>query len=243
MKRTTVLIGVLVCLSTAVGCAKPGADSEGGAPSTAVDKPTEMMDQVAYSFGVNLGANLKQQDVEFNTAYLFRGIEDALADGELMLSQDEMAQAMQSFEEQMMVAQQGRMSEMAETNRAEGEAFLAENGMREGVTTLPSGLQYEVIQEGSGPKPTPEDRVTVHYRGSLIDGNQFDSSYDRGQPATFQLGQVIPGWSEGVQLMSPGAIYKFFIPGPLAYAERPPPGGPIGPDSALVFVVELISVE
>lgn len=158
-----------------------------------------------------------------------------MGDGELMMTQEEMGAAVQEFQQQL-------AQEAGESNRSEGETFLASNAERDGVTTLPSGLQYEVVQEGDGPKPAATDRVTVHYRGSLVDGTQFDSSYDRGEPATFRLDQVIPGWSEGLQQMNVGSIWKLYIPGELAYGPNPPPG-PIGPNAALVFVVELIGIE
>ena len=135
------------------------------------------------------------------------------------------------------------ISAASDKNSAEGEAFLASNAERAEVTTLPSGVQYEIVQAGDGAKPALTDRVTVHYRGTLPDGTQFDSSYDRGQPATFRLDAVIPGWSEGLQQMSVGSIWKLFIPGDMAYGANPPPGGMIGPNQTLVFVVELLGIE
>lgn len=132
--------------------------------------------------------------------------------------------------------------ELGAANRAEGEAFLAENAARDGIVVRESGLQYEVIEEGDGASPTAEDTVTVHYRGTLIDGTQFDSSYDHGEPATFALRRVIPGWTEGVALMKVGARYRFFIPGDLAYGPQPPPGSEIGPNATLIFEVELLAV-
>lgn len=232
MKRSFALVGALSCIALAVGCAQ--ADSVTAAEEP-VGEPSELADKVAYAIGANLGTNLKQQQVELDLRYVLRGIEDALSEGELMMTPEEMGAAMQEFQQQM--AQQA-----GEKNRADAETYLAANQAREGVTVLPSGLQYEVIQEGEGPKPGPADRVTVHYRGSLIDGTQFDSSYDRGQPATFRLDQVIAGWTEGLQLMNVGSIYKLHIPGELAYGSTPPPG-PIGPDATLVFVVELLGIE
>jgi FKBP-type peptidyl-prolyl cis-trans isomerase len=141
----------------------------------------------------------------------------------------------------MQERQKAERAAQAEKAKQEGEAFLAENAKREGVKTTDSGLQYEVLQEGEGKKPTAEDRVTVHYKGTLISGEEFDSSYARGQPVTFPLSNVIPGWTEGVQLMSPGAKYKFYIPSDLAYGERGA-GVKIGPNETLIFEVELLSV-
>ena len=135
------------------------------------------------------------------------------------------------------------MAEAGSKNAAEGAAFLATNLERAEVTALPSGVQYEVIQQGEGPTPSATSRVTVHYRGTTIDGTEFDNSYDRGQPATFPLDGVIPGWSAGLQHMNVGSIWKLFIPGEMAYGQNPPPQGPIGPNATLIFVVELLSIE
>jgi FKBP-type peptidyl-prolyl cis-trans isomerase FklB len=142
------------------------------------------------------------------------------------------------FQKEMMAKQQA----MADKNKKEGEAFLAENKKKEGVKTLPSGVQYKVIKAGTGKKPKLTDTVTVHYRGTLIDGTEFDSSYKRGQPASFQVSGVIPGWTEALQLMGEGAKWQLFVPSNLAYGERGT-GGPIGPNATLIFEVELISVQ
>jgi len=132
---------------------------------------------------------------------------------------------------------------MAQDNKAAGEAYLAENKKKEGVKVTASGLQYEVLKAGSGKQPKATDTVVVHYRGTLIDGTEFDSSYKRGQPIDFPLNRVIPGWTEGVQLMQEGAKYRFVIPSGLAYGPRGTPGGPIGPDATLIFEVELLKVQ
>jgi FKBP-type peptidyl-prolyl cis-trans isomerase len=232
MKRSFALIAAPAATALVIACAPSDHVT---AAQEALGAPTELADKVAYSIGANLGRSLKQQGVDFDVDYIARGIQDALGDGELLLSQEEMATAVQEFQQQL-------ADQAGAENRAEAEEFLASNGARDGVTTLPSGLQYEVVQAGEGPKPSASDRVTVHYRGSLVDGTQFDSSYDRGQPATFRLDQVIPGWSEGLQLMSVGSIYKLYIPGVLGYGSTPPPG-PIGPDATLVFEVELLAIE
>jgi FKBP-type peptidyl-prolyl cis-trans isomerase len=153
-----------------------------------------------------------------------------------------MRQALTALEQQAAAVAKQQREEQAAKNLAEAKAFLAENASEEGVKTLPSGLQYQVLSEGEGDPPAAADTVTVHYRGTLIDGSEFDSSYGRGEPATFPLDRVIPGWTEGLQLMRPGARYRLFLPPELAYGERG--GGPkIGPNSALVFEVELLSVE
>lgn len=146
-----------------------------------------------------------------------------------------------NLKKKISVAQQQQQKQQADKNLAEGKAFLEENGKKEGVKTLPSGLQYKVIQEGSGKMPAASDTVTVHYRGTLIDGAEFDSSYKRGKPATFRADRVIAGWKEALQLMKPGAKWQLFIPGPLAYGERGA-GAKIPPNSTLIFEVELISI-
>ncbi len=232
MKRSLALVGAVVGVALVAGCGQTDSVTAAEEP---VGAPTELADKVAYSVGANLGMNLKQQGVELNLDYVVQGLRDAMAEGDLAMTQEEMAQAVQEF-------QQTLADEAGAKNRAEAAEFLASNGAREGVVTLDSGLQYEVVQSGEGPTPSATDRVTVHYRGSLLDGTQFDSSYDRGQPATFRLDQVIPGWSEGLQQMNVGSIWKLYIPGELAYGSTPPPG-PIGPDAALVFTVELLGIE
>jgi FKBP-type peptidyl-prolyl cis-trans isomerase len=152
-----------------------------------------------------------------------------------------MQATMQTFQQQVVAAQQAKQKVVGEKNKTEGETFLAKNKTRAGVKTTASGLQYEVEKEGTGPNPKATDTVTVNYKGTLMDGTTFDSSYDRGQPATFVLNQVIPGWTEGVQLMKPGGKYKFYIPSSLGYGEQGA-GGVIGPNAPLVFEVELVSI-
>ena len=146
---------------------------------------------------------------------------------------------MMAFQKEVMAKQ----AEVAKKNKTEGDAFLAENKKKEGVKTLPSGLQYKVIKAGTGKKPKMNDTVTVNYRGTLIDGTEFDNSYKRGQPATFQVNGVIPGWTEALQLMEQGAKWQLFIPSNLAYGERGAPGGQIGPNATLIFEIELISIQ
>ena len=237
MFRSTVVTGCCLTLILLFGCSSQAAQEEGSASSEkrALAAPSSLEEKVAYSIGANLGGGLKQQQVDLDIDYIIKGFEDAMAGEELLLTPEEMQEAVGMYQQQL-------AQEAGQRNRDAGEEFLAANQVREEVVTLPSGLQYEVVEAGDGPKPGPTDRVTVHYRGTLVDGTQFDSSYDRGQPATFRLDQVIPGWSEGLQLMSEGATYKLFIPGDLAYGPNPPPG-PIGPDATLIFTVELLDIE
>ena len=188
-------------------------------------------EKVSYIIGMDIGGNLKRQSVDIDPSILAKGIQDALAGTKPVLSQEEIQETMVAFDK-----------EMKEKQKQRGEAFLSENKKKEGVKTLPSGLQYKVIKAGTGKKPKSSDTVTVQYRGTLIDGTDFDSSYRRGQPATFQVTGVIPGWTEGLQLMGEGAKWQLFIPSNLAYGERGM-GGLIGPNATLIFEVELISVQ
>lgn len=199
-------------------------------------------EKVSYSIGLNLGRNLgsdlKKQSIDIDPNILAKGIQDALSGANPLMSNEEIQQTMNAFQKEMMVKQEG----VAKKNKAEGEAFLIENKKTEGVKTLPSGLQYKVIKAGSGKKPKVNETVTVHYRGTLIDGTEFDSSFRRGQPATFQVSGVIRGWTEALQLMEEGAKWQLFIPPNLAYGERGA-GGVIGPNATLIFEVELISIQ
>jgi FKBP-type peptidyl-prolyl cis-trans isomerase len=158
------------------------------------------------------------------------------------MTPEEMRQALTELKQQAAAAAKQQREEQAGKNLEEGKAFLAENAEKEGVKTLPSGLQYQVLSQGQGDQPAATDTVTVHYRGTLVDGSEFDSSYGRGEPATFPLDRVIRGWTEGLQLMRPGAKYRLFVPPELAYGERGE-GPKIGPNHTLVFEVELLSVQ
>lgn len=199
-------------------------------------------DKVNYSIGYQIGGDLKRQDIELNPELLVKGIQDALAGTEPLLTPQEMRTTLVDLKKKITAAQKEKNKLLADKNLASGKAFLAENGKKEGVKTLPSGMQYKVIQEGSGEMPAASDTVTVHYRGTLIDGAEFDSSYKRDKPATFRADRVIAGWKEALQLMKEGAKWQLFIPPDLAYGKRGA-GAKIGPNSALIFEVELISVE
>jgi len=199
-------------------------------------------DKVSYSIGIAMGKNFKMQFIDIDPDILVKGIKDAFTGGKTLLTDQEMNETMAAYQKELAAKQQEFLKKLGEKNKAEGEAFLAENKKKEGVKTLENGLQYKVIQTGSGKKPTLSDTVTTHYRGTLIDGTEFDSSYRRGQPVTFQVGGVIPGWKEALQLMEVGAKWQLFIPSNLAYGERP--AGPnIGPYATLIFEIELISIE
>src|SRR5207302_1117839 len=197
----------------------------------------DQKDKVSYSIGMNIGANLSRQKVDINPDILAAGIKDAIA-GKPQLTQDQVKDVMQQFEKDM----EQKQKESGEKNKAEGAKFLEENKNKPGVKTTASGLQYKMEKEGTGAQPKATDMVTVNYRGTLIDGTEFDSSYKRGQPATFPLNGVIKGWTEGLQLMKVGSKYQFFVPPNLAYGERAV-GPDIAPNSTLIFEVELLDAK
>jgi len=200
-------------------------------------------DKVSYSIGMDIGTTLKKQELDVDPAILARGIRDSMSGQKPLMTDQEMRDTITTFQKEMMAKQQEQTKQMGEKNKKQGEAFLAENKKKEGVKTLPSGLQYKVIKAGKGKKPKATDTVTTHYRGTLIDGTEFDSSVSRGKPASFPVNGVIPGWTEALQLMEEGAKWQLFIPSNLAYGERGTPGGPIGPNATLIFDIELISIQ
>jgi len=211
---------------------------------SAADK-TELKDQrdkESYSLGYQFGEGLRTQGMEVNIDVYVSAVRDALGGKEPQLSAEEMRSIMTGLRQKVAAAQQKSLKEQGDKNLAEGKAFLAENGKKKEVKTLPSGLQYKVLSEGTGKTPKKSDTVTVHYRGTLINGTEFDSSISRGQPATFKVSGVIPGWTEALQLMKEGAKWQLFVPPDLAYGERGMPPR-IAPQSTLIFEVELISVK
>ncbi|KPK02452.1 MAG: hypothetical protein AMK71_02140 [Nitrospira bacterium SG8_35_4] len=199
-------------------------------------------DRLSYAIGMDIGNGLQRQNIDLNPEIVAQGIWDSLSGGKTLLTEQEYRDTMTAFKEEMSKKQMALMQEFSDKNKKDGENFLAENKTRDGITTLPSGLQYKVIQAGTGKTPKASDTVTVNYRGTLIDGTEFDSSYRRGQPASFPVKGVIPGWTEALQLMKEGAKWELYIPSNLAYGERGA-GRNIGPNSTLIFEVELISVK
>ena len=195
-------------------------------------------DKVSYSIGLNIGFNFKKQNLPLNTDALLAGVKDALSDKKPLLSENEVRETMTAWSKEVAEKQKA----VGEKNAADGEKYLAENKKKDGVKTTATGLQYKVLKEGSGAQPATTDTVTVHYRGTLIDGTEFDSSYKRGEPATFPVQGVIKGWTEALQLMKKGSKYQLFIPSNLAYGERAMPPD-IAANSTLIFEVELVDVK
>lgn len=236
MKRVLTATAVtLAMMFLAVGCTA-------GEKKVEIKELKDQKEKVSYSIGLNIGNDFKTQGVDVDTNILLKGMTDALSGAQPMLTEEQIAETLTQLQKDMVAKQETMAKEAAEKNKTAGAAFLAENGKKEGVTTLPSGLQYKVIEEGKGAKPSLESTVTVHYKGTLVDGKEFDSSYSRNEPATFPVKGVIPGWTEAMQLMTEGSKWEIVIPSELAYGERG--AGPvIGPNSTLVFEVELIKVQ
>lgn len=226
-------------LAASLGCANGSSAAQNQESPT----PSSMEEKASYAIGFNLGRTLHNDEIPAAIEQIAQGLRDGFADAEPKVTEADMATAMQELQQVAQAALQERLSASGAKNREEGAAFLASNSSRDGVVTLPSGLQYEVLTTGTGPKPSATDVVRVHYRGTTLDGLEFDSSYERGQPAVFPLNRVISGWTEGLQLMPVGSKWKLFVPSALGYGSNAPPGAKFGPDSVLVFEVELLAIE
>lgn len=236
MKRILfpVLTALLIIFVT-LGCESPSGDGDASLNS--------QIDSVSYSLGFFYGQSLSAEGVEsLEDDKFIGGLNRALNREESQIDDMAMQSLMQRFQQEITEGAAARREQEASANIEAGNEFLEENTQNDDVMVTESGLQYRVIEEGTGAQPTPENEVEVHYRGTLIGGEEFDSSYERGQTATFPLNQVISGWTEGLQLMSEGATYEFFVPSELGYGNNPPPGSPIQPGSVLIFEVELIDV-
>jgi FKBP-type peptidyl-prolyl cis-trans isomerase FklB len=200
-------------------------------------------DKTSYAIGMNIGKSMNKNSMDVDPAIVARGIKDSLAGGKTLLTDDEAKTVMATFQTEMRKKVEDKMQETATTNKKDGDAFLAANKGKEGVVTLPSGMQYKILTQGTGPKPTAQDTVECNYKGTLIDGTEFDSTAKHGgKPATFPVGGVIKGWTEALQLMPVGSKWQLFIPGDLAYGQRGA-GGVIGPNATLIFEVELVSIQ
>lgn len=220
-------------LAATIGIGLWGAQAAAQDPSVLKDQK----DKVSYSIGLKIGGDFKQQGFDLNADVLAAGIRDALSDKKPLLTEDQVRETLMTFQKDLASKQIAQ----AEKSKKEGEAFLAQNKGKEGIKVLPSGLQYKVLKDGKGPKPKRTDSVKAHYKGTLIDGKEFDSTDPKGEPASFGVSEVIPGWTEALQLMSVGSKWQLFIPAALAYGERGQ--GPIPPNSTLVFEVELVGIE
>jgi FKBP-type peptidyl-prolyl cis-trans isomerase FklB len=210
---------------------------------SAEDKPdlSSQKQKVSYAIGVNLGTSFQKEELDIDQKALAQGLADALA-GKPTMDQSEVQSTLMKFQQEMMAKQQAKMQIEGEKNSKDGDAYLVANAKKEGVKTTASGLQYKVLKSGNGPSPAATDTVKVNYEGSLIDGTVFDSSIKRGEPASFPVNRVIPGWTEALQLMKVGDKWQLFIPAKLAYGERSPSPS-IPPNSTLIFDVELLSIE
>jgi|WetSurMetagenome_2_1015567.scaffolds.fasta_scaffold05593_4 FKBP-type peptidyl-prolyl cis-trans isomerase FklB len=204
--------------------------------------PKTKKEKISYSIGVSIGKNMKAQGIDLDQGLLTQGIKDGLNNSKTVMSEKEMEDVMNAFQQEMVGKMQAKQKVSGEKNAKEGAAFLAANKTKEGVVTLPDGLQYKILKSGDGPKPTKEQTVKCHYRGTLIDGTEFDSSYKRGEPTEFPVGQVIKGWTEALQLMPMGSKWQLFIPSDLAYGQSGA-GQTIGPNATLIFEIELISIK
>jgi FKBP-type peptidyl-prolyl cis-trans isomerase len=231
LPRVWVLVGVAFLVS---GC----GDQSDAASSASLDTDDQ---KASYGIGLETGRNLEPAATRLDRSAFFRGIEDGLAQADPAIADTAIQSALQRFSEAIMAAEQTEQADLAQTNLAEGEAYLASNGAKSGVTTTASGLQYEVLRAGTGERPTATDNVRVHYKGTLIDGKEFDSSYGRGEPAVFSAGNLIPGFTEALLLMPVGSHYRVVIPGNIAYGANGA-GGDIGPNATLIFEIELLEI-
>lgn len=217
----------------------------GLAMSTAIAADTALAtdkDKLSYSIGVDLGKNFKTQGIDISPDALAKGMQDSMAGTPLALNEQQMKDVLSKFQKDLMAKRSTEFNKKADENKAKGEAFLVSNKTKAGVVVLPSGLQYKIVDAGTGAKPSKADTVTVEYTGTLIDGTVFDSTQKTGKPATFQVTQVIPGWTEALQLMPAGSTWEIYVPSDLAYGPRSV-GGPIGPNETLIFKIHLLSVK
>jgi FKBP-type peptidyl-prolyl cis-trans isomerase FklB len=228
MKKILILILILVPLVVL---------AQGTQPTQTSPFKTQK-EKLSYSIGLNIGANLKSQGIEVDPQIVAKALADVYAGKKAVMSEAEVQETLTTLQNDMKTKAQAQ----ADDNKKKGDAFLAANGKKPGVVTLPSGLQYKVIKNGTGPKPKSTDSVVANYRGTLLNGTEFDSSYKRNQPATFPLNGIIKGWTEALQLMPVGSKWQLFIPPALAYGERGA-GGVIGPNETLIFEVELVSIK
>ena len=245
----TITLAMIYSLSAAclAGVASPSKTNETSSQPLAAQTPagtnvfSDEKSRSSYAIGMMFGSRWKQQEIDVDYEWLVRGLKDAQAGGPTLMTEQEMGSALNQFQKDISAKQEKKRQEMAEKNKKDGEAFLAENKTKPGVVTLPDGLQYIIITNGSGATPLMNDNVTVNYRGTFIDGKEFDSSAKAGHPVQFAVGNVIRGWTEALMQMKAGSKWQLFVPSELAYGERGRPGIP--PSSVLIFEIELISTE
>ncbi|HET9182993.1 MAG TPA: FKBP-type peptidyl-prolyl cis-trans isomerase [Candidatus Angelobacter sp.] len=220
---------------------QPKSQASGSAAQESPFKTNK--EKASYALGMNVGASLRRQGVDIDPAIFAQGMKDAMAGNKTLITEEEGRAALIQLQSEVQSQAAFRKKTLADANKKEGDAFLAANKAKPGVVTLPSGLQYKILKEGTGPKPTTTDTVKCNYKGTLVDGTEFDSSEKHGGPATFPVNGVIKGWTEALQLMPVGSKWQLVIPPDLAYGDRGAPGGQIGPNATLVFEVELLSIE
>ncbi len=243
----TKMPGILVkatslALLMSIGAYAQDTKKNAAAKTAAVPTGVELKNKASYALGLNISQSLKAQGIEIDAEQFAKGIKDGLSETAPSMTPEEMQAILTAFQKELTTKRAEMAKAESSKNTTAGKAFLAENAKKEGVKTLPSGLQYQVLKQGTGPKPTASSNVRTHYRGTLLDGREFDSSYKRGEPAEFPVNGVIQGWTEALQLMPAGSKYKLFIPANLAYGEQAPPGSIIAPNSTLIFEVELLEV-
>lgn len=238
---TSVLAGLLGA-QVAVAATTTTPATTTPAATTTSTAPTSLQDQISYTIGVDMGQNLKNQSINVNPDMLAQGIKDAMAGGALLMTKTQMDSALKQFQQQLASQQQQKMQELSTQNAKQGTDFLANNKTQPGVISLPNGLQYKVLQPGNGAPPAANDTVTVDYEGSFVNGQVFSSTYQQGQPVSFQISQVIPGWQQALKMMKPGAEWMIYIPSDLAYGAQGV-GDTIGPNQTLVFKIHLLSVK
>ena len=250
-RRTGLVLAIASLAALTAACNKPADKAE--ADATAKDAQAEgaakkipglatEKEQVSYMIGMDMARSLEPVKGEIDLDTLHKALKTSLEGGKPLLDEKQAGEIRETFAKTIREQQIAKLKADAKNNEEAGAKFLAENAKKPGVTTTASGLQYQVVTEGKGPKPTATDVVSAHYKGTLLDGKTFDSSYDRGEPATFVLAQMVPGWQEGLTLMPVGSKFRFWIPGDLAYGANGTPGGPIGPNATLVFDVELMGI-
>lgn len=228
MKMKLVAAAMVLTMSTAIAASETPLNTD--------------VDKLSYSIGSDLGKNFKRQGIDVNPTVMAKGIQDGMGNGPLLLTDQQMRDVLTKFQKELMAKRTAEFNKKAEENKAKGEAFLNQNKAKKDVVVLPDGLQYKIITAGKGAKPGKDDTVTVEYTGKLIGGEVFDSTEKSGKPASFKLSQVIPGWTEALQLMPAGSTWEIYVPANLAYGSRSV-GGPIGPNETLIFNIHLISVK